>query len=218
MVARHFCNCSCKAEWQRTKKPVDVEWLRKKYLEERLTCSQIAGLVHRNQKRVWEWLRNLGIPTRQRGHSSHITLGPPPSFRGHQHTAATRAKIRQARINEGRIPAYINGVHWLRAYNRKPATWKGGISPERQAFYATAEWKSAARIVWQRDQGRCRQCNGLAGTLDRKMGTFHIHHIDSFMIRERRADTTNLVLLCRLCHLWTHSKKNTERVFLGQGH
>ena len=54
-------------------------------------------------------------------------------------------------------------------------------------------------------------------TVDRRARTFDLHHVDSFAIVERRADPDNIVLLCDTCHDWTHSRKNTNRLFLGRG-
>lgn len=36
----------------------------------------------------------------------------------------------------------------------------------------------------------------------------------SFAVRELRAVVDNLVLLCRLCHLWVHSNANTQKLYL----
>jgi len=89
--------------------------------------------------------------------------------------------------------------------------WKGGITPERQAFYQSAEWKRACRIVWSRDTATCQKCKikHLYG-----MRSYHVHHIVSFEVGELRAEPNNLVLLCRNCHNWVHSKENTEKEFL----
>jgi predicted HNH restriction endonuclease len=45
-------------------------------------------------------------------------------------------------------------------------------------------------------------------------GTFHIHHVVSFMVRELRAEPDNLVLLCKKCHLFVHSRKNKTSEFI----
>ncbi|KKN21601.1 hypothetical protein LCGC14_0923760 [marine sediment metagenome] len=89
--------------------------------------------------------------------------------------------------------------------------WKGGISPERQKVYATKEWKDAARYVRKRDRNLCQLC----GEKSKAKRDSHIHHIKGFDFIESRTDPNNLVLLCRGCHHWAHSRKNTERRFLG---
>lgn len=215
-MSMYFCDIRCKAAWQKRVRP-DAAWLRQKYEVEGMSADAIAREVGRDPKRVWEWLRLDGITTRPRGaidYGNRFKPGQESAFKGHKHTDAMRAAQRAARIADGRIPAYVNGVHWMKHYGRKSPAWKGGISPERQSFYATDEWKAASRAVWARDNARCVKC-GIAVGRDCK---FAIHHIDSFMIRERRAVVENLVLLCRPCHLWVHSNANVERRFLGEGH
>lgn len=83
--------------------------------------------------------------------------------------------------------------------------WKGGISPERQAFYASLEWKRVALKVKKRDKV-CQRC--------RSKTDLHIHHIISFEVKELRTELSNLVLLCEECHFWVHSKKNIRQEFL----
>lgn len=97
-------------------------------------------------------------------------------------------------------------------------SWKGGVTPERQAFYSTPEWSDAVKSVWARDDAKCQRCGMDYRTVDRSEMSFHIHHIDSFMIKDRRADVDNLLLVCYKCHRWIHSKYNTTKEFLGYGH
>ena len=98
-------------------------------------------------------------------------------------------------------------------YNKsgeKNPNWKGGITAERQIFYESKEWKDVLKIIWPRDKYRCQRCfmkyNGKI--------PFHIHHISSFKNKELRCNPNNLLLLCKKCHNWVHSKKNIEGIFL----
>ena len=86
--------------------------------------------------------------------------------------------------------------------------WKGGVTPERQALYSSLEWAEVVKVVWARDKAICQRC-GEPGK--------HIHHIVSFAVPELRADADNLILLCRDCHSWVHSRKNTEGEFVKGG-
>lgn len=90
--------------------------------------------------------------------------------------------------------------------------WKGGITPDRQSFYTSQEWKSACRRVWKRDNARCQRC-GLTKRSNPDM-PMHIHHIVSFSNKELRASIDNLVLLCEVCHHWVHSKRNKNNEYL----
>ena len=96
--------------------------------------------------------------------------------------------------------------------------WKGGLTPERQAFYSTTEWADAVKSVWARDDAKCQRCGMDYRTVDRDAISFHIHHVDSFTIRERRSVVENLLLVCQSCHRWIHSKHNKNKEFLGNGH
>jgi hypothetical protein len=208
---------ACKAEWQRRQRPVTREWLYQKYVVEGLGAPEIARLVGRDSKRVWEWLKGDGIPTRPRGsneaqrfQSGHQTMV------GRTLSDETRDKIRQARLADGRVPYLKDGVHHLKGKRGADTTnWKGGITPERQAVYSTPEWADAVKAVWDRDGGICRRCSLDSATLSDKRGAFHVHHIVSFYkSKELRCEPSNLVLLCKGCHRWTHSRANVERRFL----
>lgn len=101
-------------------------------------------------------------------------------------------------------------------YNRKGElnpNWKGGISAERQAFYSSAEWKEACSFVWMRDEATCQRC----GMKSREGLPFHVHHVISFKNRILRADVSNLILLCEVCHGFVHSKRNTNSDFIERG-
>lgn len=211
---RSFCRLECKARWQRRAKPVSKEWLSRKYITEGRDCVEIATLVDRDPKSVWNWLKDLGIPTRPRGSSTkqHFKKGHKLCV-GRSQSEATREKIRQARFADGRIPCYVNGVHWTKAYpDRHPASWRGGISPQRQAFYGTPEWKEAVKAVWKRDKATCQGC--LRKKKDVREVPFDIHHIESFQNEKLRARVSNLILLCEPCHYWIHGKKNTTNLFI----
>ena len=204
-----FCSLKCKTAFQRRAKPVSREWLEQKYVVEGLDCTQIAKLVGRDSKRVWEWLRNFGIPTRSRGCNAHqLPKGREPGFKL---SAEAREKIRQARIRDGHVPYLKNGKHWLKGVTGSGhPSWKGGITPERQAFYATKEWASARCAVYKRDKRTCQRC----GKVKMKGDPFDIHHIVSFECVELRAVVSNLVLLCEGCHYWVHSKANEKGEFV----
>lgn len=96
---------------------------------------------------------------------------------------------------------------------RNPA-WKGGVTPERQRLYKTSEWKDFVKQVFDRDNYTCQRCGkAIAGA----RGNRHIaaHHIKTWAdYPELRMEMTNVVTLCRPCHLWVHSKANTAQEFL----
>lgn len=215
-VARHFCGTACKAEHQRMAKPVSEAWLREHYLDKGMNSTQIAHIVHRDPKSVWNWLKDFGIPTRPRGHDTSRLPKDGSPFRGKHHTQAARDKMRELAVSTGRVP-YNPEVGSYMKGRKGPNTpnWKGGISPERQAFYSSDEWKGACVGVWQRADAKCERCGLDHRTLTKdQRGSFHVHHIISFMVREFRAKVDNLALLCAKCHRFVHGKSNTNKEFL----
>jgi thymidylate synthase (FAD) len=100
-------------------------------------------------------------------------------------------------------------------YNKKgnlSPNWKGGVSTERQGFYSNKEWKNACTQVWKRDKATCQRCEIKAD----EGVPLHIHHIESFANKKLRSDINNLILLCKVCHNWVHSRKNLKKEFLSE--
>ncbi|MHB1641812.1 MAG: HNH endonuclease [Acidithiobacillus sp.] len=213
----YFCCIQCKSLWQKLKKPVTREWLFDKYINEGLDCTQIAHMVNRDPKSVWNWLKDFEIPTRARGTTGNAPLfkkGESSKFSGHHHTEETKKLLSKIAIEQGRVPfnpeigSYMKG----RKGDQTP-NWKGGVTPERQSFYSSREWVDAVKNVWERDEAICQRC-GKHHNETKNRGTFHIHHIVSFMVSELRSEVSNLVLLCDECHRFVHSNKNLNKVFL----
>jgi len=90
------------------------------------------------------------------------------------------------------------------------SNWKGGVTPERQALYCSQEWADAVKTVWKRDNATCQRC----GKHRENIAIMHIHHIVSFADSvELRTEPDNLILLCKKCHNWIHSKKNIDKIY-----
>ena len=199
-------------------KPVSKEWLESEYVGKGRSCPDIASELERDPKTIWSWLKFYGIPTRSRGAESSpatFTPGQPGTFTGKKHSAKSKELIRQARAKDGGVPYLRNGVHWLQTVPKKQhPNWKGGVTPERQSFYSSDEWKDACRQVWQRADAKCERC-GLDHRNVRRTQTFHVHHVVSFAVRELRANVDNLRLLCPSCHRWVHSNANVDSELLG---
>jgi len=193
------------------------DWLRNKYINEGLNCTQIGVIVDRDPKTVWSWVKKFNIPTRSRGADS----SPGTFAKGHKkgvgriHSEATKDKIREKCIERGAVP-YLNneGNHWLKGVKGKNnPSWRGGLTPERQSVYSSKKWVKAVKIVWKRDNAICQNC-GKKHNDNKNRGSFHIHHIVSFQNKSTQTEPSNLILLCRKCHLWVHSKKNINKKFI----
>ena len=190
---------------------VTRDWLVAHYSLLGLDCVQIGGMLKRDPKTIWSWMKSCGIPTRQRGHNcAQLPKGRPPGFKL---TEAHKQRLREARVADGRLPHMKDGRHWLHHDGAVHPNWKGGITPERQEFYASAEWKDACKAVWARADASCERC-GTHHSATEARGTFHVHHIASFANHDLRAAVSNLALLCKPCHLFVHSRRNGAREFL----
>lgn len=102
----------------------------------------------------------------------------------------------------------------LQAGDKNPA-WKGGTTPERQQMQKTDEWKAMLKAVYVRDHYTCQRC--MCGTIGGKsLRSSVAHHIKPFAeYPDLRMELSNLVTLCRECHLWVHSLENTDGAFIG---
>lgn len=190
------------------------EWLYEQYIIKQLSANDIAKIVGKDPKTVWSWLKKFDIPTRPRGHNIDQLPKDGSVWKGRKHTEITKEKIKQARLNDGHVPYLKNGEHWLKSTSKeKHPLYKGGLTPERQSFYSSEEWSNAVKSVWHRDNATCQRC-GKHHNIEKNRGNFHIHHIISFMVKELRSDINNLVLLCKECHRWVHSKENINQEFI----
>jgi 5-methylcytosine-specific restriction enzyme A len=89
--------------------------------------------------------------------------------------------------------------------------WKGGVTPERQRLYKTAEWKAIISAAFARDRYHCVMC----GRGKTRQAALHAHHRETWSSApERRMALDNLVTLCEPCHVGVHSRQNAKRVLL----
>lgn len=212
---RVFCSNDCKWAWQAKDKPTK-EWLEQKYITEGLGAPEIAKIVNRHPKRVYEWIVEAGIPTRPRGANWRETLkigeGEYNAFYGRKHTEESIRKMSES--SSGPAPWLRGPVHRLYGVTGPDSPWwKGGATPERQSLYGSQKWKKAVRAVWTRDNATCQRCE-IRQNENRNL-QFDIHHIVSFADSKKlRTEPSNLVLLCHPCHLWVHSNDNVDFEFM----
>lgn len=216
-ISNFFCDTTCKGQWQieqRESLGFDKAWLENEYLTLGKSAVQIGNEVGRDAKSVWNWLSGYGIATRPRGHDTSHLSKDGKNWIGRNHSNETRKKMSDSAIADGRLPWGKGNTPYMRGRTGKDHHgWRGGLTPERQAFYASSEWVESVKSVWSRDKAICQKC-GIHHNTTESRGTFHIHHIVSFMVRELRADLGNLILLCKDCHKWVHSKSNKSKLFI----
>ena len=169
--------------WRPRKPHWDRAWLAHEYIEKQRSASDIAIEEGCTENAILFWLAKHNIPRRS--------------------MSETR------RIKHWMVCGPKNGMYG-RTGSQSPA-WKGGSTPQRQAFYSSPQWATAIKAVWARDKGICQRCR----KKNQWRGIFHIHHRIHFGIHELRSNIENLILLCGTCHHWVHSKANRQKLFVG---
>jgi len=188
---------------------LDSNWLRTKYESEGLSTYQIAKIVNRNPKGVYQKLKDFGIQTRSRAETlaknSWWKIGMVRRT-GWKHTEETKAKLRKKAIGRKGLVGELNPM-----FGKRSPNWKGGTTQERQATYGTREWKSLVKYIYARDSYTCQRCK----EGHNKSNKLHAHHIQGWADNPSlRREPKNLVTLCNHCHAWIHSKKNTKMEFI----
>lgn len=173
--------------WRESQPFREKEWLEREYIELGRSTGDIAAQFGVTDAAIIHWLKKHGIP---------------------------RRSVSEARKLKRWGAVGADNPMWNRRCELNP-NWKGGVTPERQAFYQSQEWKDACSFVWKRDGAKCQRC-GLHRDEQPDM-PFHIHHVVSFAVPELRAANDNLVLLCEVCHQFVHSRKNENGDFLQEG-
>lgn len=191
---------------------LDEKWLRQKYLYEGLSTYQIAAIVGRDPKRVYEKLRAFGIPTRSRAEAVQANawwaIGKAPRT-GWKHSDEAKRKLRDKAT--GRIGLVGDKNPMFGKRGEQTPNWKGGTTPERQLLYSTPEWKALIKYIYARDGYTCQRC-GIGHNRSNKL---HAHHISSWAEHtELRNDPSNLITVCSECHQWIHSNKNMNAEFI----
>jgi hypothetical protein len=173
-----------KGQHWRNRKPFwDKDWLDKEYAMKGRTALEIAEEFGIRDTAILYWLNKHGIKSRNVSETRKI-----------KHWGSAGEKNPMWGKRGAQVPS-----------------WRGGCTPERQAFYSSLEWPTACVAVWKRDNATCQRCGKKAPQF--KM---NIHHIVSFSNKKLRAKVSNLVLLCIKCHRFVHSRKNTTKEFISE--
>ncbi len=143
----------------------------------------------------------------RRGHSLRVDASAQAeaarhTWTGRKHRPESLAKMRAAAQGpRPNLRGSRNGMSG-RTGPLNP-NYKDGSSPERQRLYASGEWNAVATRVYARDGGRCVQC----GAAKKGPRSLHVHHIRSWGdYPELRFELSNLITLCRECHIAAHRK------------
>jgi len=238
-----FCSLECKAEWQRTQKPVTCEWLREQYVDNGLSTYKIAKLVDRDPKNVYRWLIDCEIKTRKREWAIKVPKGEQKLYWNRDWLFAeyvTKEKS-AAQIADEQNCTERNILYFLEKNKIARRTMQEirsikywGSSGETNWMYGrrgaeVPNWKGgvtperqtlySSREWIEAASEVWKRDNGICQKcgVERKsfLDLYHIHHIVPFADSiELRTEISNLILLCAKCHLWVHGNDNVNQEFI----
>jgi hypothetical protein len=192
------------------------DWLYLKYTTEGLSTYEIAKIVNRNPKNIYQKLKDFKIPTRSRAETLKKNAwwkqGLPSKRIGQKHNDKTKEKISKTKTGKHyeNLTGEKNGMFGKKG--KENPNWKGGVTPERQKLYTTGKWNEIVKTIFKRDNYLCQRCGGQHSYKN----PLHTHHKKSWAdYPDNRLDLDNLITICKKCHNWIHSKKNTKKDFIG---
>ena len=113
--------------WREPKLFWDKKWLIAEYIVNQKNASQIAKEQGCCENSILAWL-----------HKNNIKVRTISEARKVKHWGACG----------------VDNPMWNRKGELNPR-WLGGVTPERQSFYISQEWKSVCSKVWKRDKATC---------------------------------------------------------------
>ncbi len=213
----------------------DKEWLENQYINQKKSSLKIAKECNVSKTTILKWLKIFEIPLRNNSEAHKgqeaWNKGIPRSeetkkkisvkamgnkrFLGMNHSEETKRKISEKK--KGSYPSEETRRKMSESHKgEKCHLWKGGISKEKGRFTASREWKKIRKAVYQRDNNICQCCDNpiIFSSNKHNLSFPNVHHIIGFKCRELRLILSNLILLCRECHLWVHSNRNKNKKFI----
>lgn len=184
----------------------DKTWLKKKYLDEKLSTIKIAELcgLH-SHVTILDLLNKFKI--KRRTLSEARRLWPASGMLGKHHSKETREKIGDA-FRGKKIGPFsekhrknISKARKGRFTGENNPHWKGGVSFERWGREFSHELKNKIR---KRDGFKCQKCGKKEDSRKHL-----VHHID---FNPRNNSVKNLILLCRACHTDAHRGKENGQI------
>lgn len=170
--------------WRKKNPHWDKSWLMKYYYEKQLSAAKIAKIADCTENNIFYWMDKHGI--KRRSISESISLVDGWGLKGEK-----------------------NGMYG-RIGEDNP-NYKDGSSPERQKLYARGKGTEFIKQALKKDNYKCQRCGNEQSTDN----PLHVHHIKPWAGNpEYRFDLENVIVLCRNCHRWVHSKKNKCKIYL----
>lgn len=170
--------------WRRPKPHWDRQWLEHELVTRVRTAAEVALQVGVTESAIDYWAAKHGIKRRT---TSEVRASKHWGVSGPANPMF--GKLGPA------SPAYV-----------------AGTTPERARLFSRTDGKAFRAAVLARDGFKCRRCQRQPEEAGVQLP---VHHIKSWArYPELRYDIANGVTLCKPCHLWVHSKKNTNKEWL----
>lgn len=187
----------------------DREWLRSKYVDDRMTSGKIADECGVERCTIVRWLNRLDIETRdvsdydqqeltapaREAHREKYGEGGYLAMRWEEHTDEELERVRKA-APLAAAARETNGMRGLTGCDHP--TWRGGYHHRgamMKMLPGESFWHQRKRAL-DRDGHTCQMCGATADGLD---GVMHVHHIVPVLAGGTN-DLENLISLCASCH------------------
>jgi hypothetical protein len=196
----------------------DSAWLRKKYVEERLSTSDIGDICGVTKETIRRWLDNHGIDTRSQSEATKVEWENDPerevpedfkgSPGGEEHPmygkdrTAEHWKGEKNPVHDREQTGEDNHMHGVTG--EKHPRWNGGTSGFDPEIYGRNWYTEVRPKVIERDEV-CQVCGV-------EKESPHVHHIEparSFDSPSEANEMDNLILLCAACHAKVENGKHT---------
>jgi len=131
---------------------------------------------------------------------------------GTKHSEATKQKMRRnsAHFWKGKQMSVITRNKMSEAHRgEKCYNWQGGITQHPYSYNFNNELKLKIRL---RDNFICKLCGLSESALNGRLSQLDIHHIDYCKVND---ELSNLISLCRACHIRTNYERSAWIKFFG---
>lgn len=165
----------------------DKEWLRQKYVVEKLSRKRIAELECVSPGAIYYWLIKFEIPRRKGGVEHWDDEGK--EFRRRWNLEHKDYSLQRGKKASQETRLLMS----IRRRGEKNANWKGGLTTLTRGVRRSPEYYQWKKSVLERDNKTCQMC----GSKD----NVHAHHIIPISQRaEYIYDVNNGIALCEKCH------------------
>lgn len=209
------------------------EWLKQKYINEKLSMIQISKLCKVSISPIFKWLKRYNIPIRSLGEShkglniwtkgtlmsEEVKRKISKANKGQKRTDETKQKMSlsaKGRIFSEETRNKMSKARMGKYLKEKNNSWKGGITPLAKKIREHLKYQRWIQIIFTRDNFTCQNCGQIGGILNahhkitfaKIFQKYKITTLEEALNCEAFWDINNGITLCKKCHKKIHRKKN----------